>query len=329
MLTKKQNFLETIHGGQPDRFVNQYEPFALTFGIDPLSVKGPAIKPGVNWVTPWGITMEFAEGSPGPMPLHDNEHIVLKDITGWRDVLQAPSLEFTEEHWQPIQTFAAQVDRNEQYLTLVMLPGLMEQLHHLMGMQNAMMAIALEPEQVSAFLDYYVNWEIAYARLLIDRIHPDALFHHDDWGSANSTLISPAMFAGIFVPAYKKLYGFYKDNGVEIIVHHSDSYAATLVPAMIELGIDVWQGVMSTNNTPELIKQYGGQISFMGDIDNRVVDVENWTEELIHSEVLRACQRCGKLYFIPNTIQGDPTSVYPGVYEAVSREIDKASRELF
>ena len=25
MLTKRQNFLETIRGGNPDRFVNQYE----------------------------------------------------------------------------------------------------------------------------------------------------------------------------------------------------------------------------------------------------------------------------------------------------------------
>ena len=31
--------------------------------------------------------------------------------------------------------------------------------------------------------------------------------------------------------------------GVDVIVHHSDSYAATLVPYMIEMGIDVWQGV--------------------------------------------------------------------------------------
>ena len=27
MLTKRQNLLETIRGGKPDRFVNQYEAF--------------------------------------------------------------------------------------------------------------------------------------------------------------------------------------------------------------------------------------------------------------------------------------------------------------
>ena len=32
MLTKRQNLLETIHGGNPDRFVNQYEAFKMIMG---------------------------------------------------------------------------------------------------------------------------------------------------------------------------------------------------------------------------------------------------------------------------------------------------------
>jgi hypothetical protein len=328
MLSKRENFLETIRGGKPDRFVNQFEPFALTSGLSPLNKLAPVIKPGLTWVNAWGVTCTWPVGSPGVMPVHDDEHILLKDISEWREVIKAPSLEFTEDLWQPMLDFAATVDRKEQYLTLMMLPGLLEQLHHFMGMEGAMMALALEPQEVAAFLDFMVDWEIEYAQLQIDRIHPDALYRHDDWGSADSTLISPAMFAEIFVPAYKKLYGFYKSNGIEIIVHHSDSYAATLVPYMIEIGIDVWQGAMSTNNVPKLIKEYGAQISFMGDIDNRIVDIEGWTDELIHDVVFNSCKSCGKLYFIPNTIQGGPYSTFPGVYDAVSREIDLASVTL-
>ena len=41
------------------------------------------------------------------------------------------------------------------------------------------------------------------------------------------------------------------------------------------------------------------------------------------------CENCGTKYFIPNTSQGLAISTYPGVYEAVSEEIDKMSRELF
>ena len=84
----------------------------------------------------------------------------------------------------------------------------------------------------------------------------------------------------IFEP-YKEIYGYYHSHGVELVIHHSDSYAATLVPSMIEMGIDVWQGCMGTNNLPELIKKYGGKISFMGGIENRAVDFESWTDEIV------------------------------------------------
>jgi hypothetical protein len=98
---------------------------------------------------------------------------------------------------------------------------------------------------------------------------------------------------------------------------------------MIEMGIDIWQGVMTSNNIPELIGKYGGQISFMGGVDSAKVDFPGWTKEIVAEEVRRACRECGKLYFIPGSSQGLPLSNYPGVYEAMTEEIDKMSREMF
>ena len=114
-----------------------------------------------------------------------------------------------------------------------------------------------------------------------------------------------------------------------MIVHHSDSYAATLVPYMIEMGIDIWQGVMTSNNIPELIQKYGGKISFMGGIDSARVDHPGWTREEVHTEVEKACRECGKHYFIPSASQGLPISTFPGVYEALTEEIDAISKIMF
>jgi hypothetical protein len=329
MLSKRENFLETIRGGSPERFVNQFEPFGLMWGLDPLSLIYPLPAPGEESVNGWGITHRFEPGTPAPMPVHDAEHLVIKDICTWRDVVKAPSLEIPESAWGPSEKRLAALDRSEQFVTMVIMPGIFEMTHYLMGMENCMISLATEPDEMKALIDYYTNWEISYARMLIERWHPEALFHHDDWGAARSTMLSVAMFDEFFLPAYKRLYGFYKDKGIEVIVHHSDSYAATLVPSMIEMGIDVWQGCMSTNNTPELIREYGGQISFMGDIDNAVVDREGWTEALIAREVERACTRCGKKYYIPDLIIGGPGSTYPGVYQEVSKQIDRMSKLMF
>lgn len=325
MLTKRQNLLETIRGGNPDRFVNQYEFMEII-----LSVPGKFMAdPGTEFVNPWGITFRWPEGQIGQFPVHDEEHIVLKDITKWRDYVKKPVIENSDEAWAPAIAHANSVDRNDKFVTAFVAPGLFEMCHHLMSMEEALMAFYEEPECMHELIDYLTEYELEYAQVLIDRLHPDALFHHDDWGSQKNSFMSPAMFEEFFLPAYKKIYSFYKANGVELIVHHSDCYAANLVPFMIEMGIDIWQGTMTTNNNPELIKKYGGKISFMGDIDSGVVDFPAWTREIAAREVERACTNCGKHYFIPCLTQGLGFSSFPGVYDCVSEEIDKMSKKMF
>ena len=50
---------------------------------------------------------------------------------------------------------------------------------------------------------------------------------------------------------------------------------------------------------------------------------------LFRSEVERACAECGTKFFIPNASQGLPMSTFPGVYEALSEEIDSISKKYF
>lgn len=55
MLTKRQNFLETIRGGNPDRYVNQYEYMNIILGT-PFFEKYPTVAPGqMNYVGAWGL----------------------------------------------------------------------------------------------------------------------------------------------------------------------------------------------------------------------------------------------------------------------------------
>jgi hypothetical protein len=86
---------------------------------------------------------------------------------------------------------------------------------------------------------------------------------------------------------------------------------------------------MRSNNVPELIKKYGGKISFMGDIDNKEMDFEGWTREDCRKAARRACSSCGSMYFIHCITQGGPGSVYPGAYAVLTEEIDKYSEEVF
>jgi uroporphyrinogen-III decarboxylase len=233
-------------------------------------------------------------------------------------------LNFIEARWQPLLEYVGGCGDSDQILTMSILPGILERLHYLMGMEKAIMALALEPEAVAEFVDFYADWEMEYASMVTERIHPEVLMRHDDWGFAQSMLISPDMRRELLMPAHKKLYGFYRDSGIKLVVRHSNSYAETLWPQMIEVGIDIWQGAMSANNIPVLIKGYGGQISFMGGIDDRAVDKEDWSTNEIGECVLRACEGYGKRFYVPGPPAGAPFSTYPGVYDVIMGAIDKA-----
>lgn len=329
MLTKKQNLLETIRGGNPDRFVNQYEAFAL-MSRTPVSAAYPRPVLGGEPVKgAWGVTKVWPEGTPGAFPVHDAEHIVVKDITRWREYVTAPRTDYPPEAWAEAAAMAEKVDRDDKLVMAFIAPGVFEQCHFLMEIQNCLVNFYQEPEAMHELIDYITEYELRYAEAYCKYIRPDGVFHHDDWGTQVSTFISPDMFEEFFLPAYKKIYGYYKSHGAELVVHHSDSFAATLVPYMIEMGVDIWQGVMESNDVPALIKKYGGQISFMGGIDSAHVDYPGWTQEIVAEQVRRACTECGKHFFIPSASQGLPASTYPGVYEAISKEIDNMSKAFF
>ncbi|MCL2826546.1 MAG: hypothetical protein FWD72_03990 [Eggerthellaceae bacterium] len=277
----------------------------------------------------WGVTNSWYGDTPGGFPVHTPDKIVIKDIEHWRDYVKAPSLEFTDEQWAIAKGPYDLVDHDKAFAASFVAPGLFEQTHHLSEIKNALMYYITNPDEMHDLIKFLTEWELELAEGICSHLHPDAIFHHDDWGTENSTFLSPDMFAEFFVEPYKQIYGYYHDHGVELIVHHSDSYAATLVPSMIEMGIDIWQGAMEKNDVPALVKKYGGQISFMGDIDNKDVDFVGWGREDVRKTVQRACDNNGNKFYISCITQGHPDTVFPGAYQIITEEIDNYNKEHF
>lgn len=327
-LTKKENLLETIRGGRPDRFVDQFS--YMEFAGNPIrSNVGCFIEEGEEGCDGWGVKYIYPRGTPGTFPDCEGENKLLKDVTQWKEVIRAPRLLYSAEEWAPYVETAKTIDRNEVFCATWIAPGIFERLHSFMGMEDTMINFYEEPEAMHELIDFLAQWEVDYASEVVRYLHPEAVFHHDDWGSQRSSFFSPEMFSEFLEPAYQKIYGFWKENGVQIIVHHSDSYAANLVPAMIRMGIDIWQGPVTENDIPAVLRQYGPQITLMGGLNNGIYDTEDWSREKIQSGLKRLVEDCGNRYLIPALTMGGPESIYEGVYDAVSQEVNRLSREYF
>ena len=157
MLTPRQNLLETIRGGNPDRFVKQYEAFSIHFG-DPTTEPFPRPKVGETTVNGWGVTYSFPENVPAAFPLHDDEHVVLKDASRWREFVKGPALDYPDEAWAKYAEEMNAVDRNEYFATIMLPGGIFEQLHSLMGMENCLISFYTEPEAMHELIDYIVEF---------------------------------------------------------------------------------------------------------------------------------------------------------------------------
>lgn len=329
MLTPRENFMETVRGGKPDRYSNQFEALALQW-CSPQDVRHPDAEYGKGPAkNAWGIYFEWPEGTPGPFPLQDPEHLLIKDLEHWKDYVKMPETKFPEEEWDWIVEEANKVDRSRQLVTAVSWPGLFENCHHMLDMEECMISLYEEPEIMHEIIELLTEYELRMAREIIDHIHPDALYRHDDWGSQRSTFMSNEMFRTFYLEPTKKIYKFWKDHGVEVVIHHSDSYGETLIPEMVEMGIDVWQGALSTNDLKKIAGEYQGRLTVMGGINNGIVDQAGWTPEMVDAEVNRVLDWVDSPFIVPNCTFGGDISTFEGVYQAVTDSIERYNKTKY
>ena len=205
--------------------------------------------------------------------------------------------------------------------------GIFEQCHFLMGFENTLTALYEHPEEMHRLIDYITDYRLGYVKLLIDNLHPDVIFSHDDWGTKDALFMHPDMWREFFKEPYRRFYGYIRSRGC-IAVHHADSYLAPIVDDMAEIGIQVWQGVLPENDIPALQRHLGGKLVLMGGI-GAAIDRADATPEEIRSyteDTLCACAPGG--HFIPSITYGLPGAVYPHIDRYIDETIDAYNARL-
>lgn len=323
----KENFLETLHWGKPEALVNSWEPFGLVF--DPLMAMTLVGRVGETVVDDWGVSIYFGEDEPGPMPMTDGDLKAIKDITRWKEDIRSPKLSEKEHNWSEALAAQEQVRQSGKFSTTMIAVGLFEQLHYLMGFNDTLLNFMMHPKEMHELLDYITDYKMEYFRLIVENLKPDVILAHDDWGFKTNLFMRDSVWREFFKSRYEKIYGYLKENGM-ILIHHSDSFCEPLVPDMIDIGIDVWQGVLPQNDIPALQKITKGKMLLMGGIESGLVDVPNFREEVIRKEVDRACDAYAPGGgFIPCLTYGAEGSIYPGVNDIIMDEIKKISPKYF
>ncbi|UWP58307.1 uroporphyrinogen decarboxylase family protein [Ruminococcus gauvreauii] len=175
--------------------------------------------------------------------------------------------------------------------------------------------LVTEPDYCRTHVEAMVDWTIENLGIYLQgtgKYLHSVLISTADFGGQASELISPDVFAEVYVPAYRRISDYiHKNFGVKVMMHCCGSIR-NLIPHMIEAGIDILNPVQTNAagmKAEELKAEFDKKIVFWGGgMDTQSV-LRAGTREEVREHVKHHIQVLGKgggYVFTPNhNIQPD------------------------
>ena len=239
---------------------------------------------GFDW---FGVEWEFVPEVMAPMVKPGTKR--LKDITNWKEELVFPDLSGFD--WKALAAEeTAKWDRENKISYMMLINGIFERTHALMGFEDALCAMYEEPEALHELIEAITDYKIELIRIIGKYYKPDVLCAHDDYGSNNKLMMSVDLWREFYKEPLRRLIEETHKQGM-IYEHHSCGYIAPLFDELVELGIDAIDPLQITNPIRELKDKYQDRVTFVGGYDNQgVYDKVGVTEAEIREETRRVLE---------------------------------------
>lgn len=236
----------------------------------------------------------------------------LKDINRWREELTFPDLDAVD--WEAAAARETEKwDRENKVSFVMLINGIFERTHALMGFEDALCAMYEDPEEYHALIAAITDYKVKVIQILGTYYKPDILCFHDDYGANDAMLMSPELWRTFFKEPLRRVIDAAHKQGI-IYEHHSCGYISPIFDELVELGIDAIDPLQITNPIRELKDKYQDRITFVGGYDTQCVfDRTGVTEEEIRAEVRRTMEDLapgGSFVAFPLTVTFDFVPVF-------------------
>ena len=145
-------------------------------------------------------------------------------------------------------------------------PRPFEQLQFIRGTENLFVDLVYPPKKLLEFME---KMHDLYCRLLekLCRTEIDGVSFMDDWGAQKDLLINPKTWVELFKPMYRDYAEIAHRHGKKIFMH-SDGNTLSIIPHLIDIGIDALNTQIFCIGVDKLA-QFKGDITFWGEIDRQ------------------------------------------------------------
>jgi uroporphyrinogen decarboxylase len=139
----------------------------------------------------------------------------------------------------------------------------------LLGLEDALVAMALEPDFVEEVISDYTEFVLGMLEALVSSGFAfDALWVFSDLAYKNGMLFSPNFYRERVAPYQRRIFAFAHDHAMNVI-YHCDGYVGELIPLLRDVGVDCIQPLEARagNDVRRYLQEYGDRLSFMGNIN--------------------------------------------------------------
>jgi len=285
-MTPRENLLEVINWGKPEYVPIANEFYICGMGVTEL-VEQPRVRSGKD---PYGV--DWIVTSAGPM--HDTtKPPLLKDIADWKSVVRIPDIDQIDFEGMA-EAEMAKVDRSRVLVAYFHSCGVFERLVAFMGFENALIALAEDPDSCMEFFEAITDYKIKVANRIIDAYKPDVYVYFDDVASARNLFISPETYRRVIKPFHARTAKAVIGRGL-IYSQHTCGKCEALLEDYVEIGAKIWHAAQIMNDLPGIQRRFKGRLVIEGgwDSSGRPGHIDA-SEEEVRAEVRRAMSEYGK-----------------------------------
>ncbi|MCQ2511043.1 MAG: hypothetical protein MJ116_11355 [Lachnospiraceae bacterium] len=264
------------------------------------AINGPSIEKGNQFgdqMDGFGIKWEYPS-TGGGAAIPDCNWTVMDDVCDWREKVHIPDP--SKFDWKAAYEMDCRMigapDREKEVVDFGFGNGVFERLAALMGFEDALIALASEPEEVTALFEAITDYKIAALDYIIEAYHPDTITYFDDVATQRGLFMSPQCFRELIKPHHKRFAQECLKRGITPIIHCC-GHAEDLIEDFIDCGWAAWTSVQISNDICALIEKYSDQIGIVGGYDTNGEPAKiSAPLEVIQAEVKRCLDTYGKYH---------------------------------
>jgi uroporphyrinogen decarboxylase len=143
----------------------------------------------------------------------------------------------------------------------------------LMGLEHTLVSFYKQSELIREMMEFWADFAIELVEPAIEAVRFDYATITEDIAYNNGPLISPKLFREFMLPNYKKVTGFVRSKGIDIIMVDTDGNHEALTPLFLEGGVNCLFPLEVAAGMDAIAerKKYGRELRLLGNLDKRVL----------------------------------------------------------